>query len=191
MKKNIAVIIVVLTLVFSSIWAVGGKKQPFKENSIKNDKEYISNEENIDSVNNEPNIDEESITRYDGNNGIDLAVVFNNVLEKDDKNIVFKVMVNNHKIDLEDIKYAELAKLKLSDGSVVDQGFEWETAGSGHHIFGYLKLPKVFNGNNIIGQNIDSIQLEFEGVGNANKLSFEWTKEVLDIYISRGEGYEN
>ena len=93
MKKNIAVIIVVLTLVFSSIWEVGGKKQPFKENSIKNDKEYISNEENIDSVNNEPNIDEESITRYDGNNGIDLAVVFNNVLEKDDKNI-FSVRIN-------------------------------------------------------------------------------------------------
>jgi len=191
MKKNIAVIMVVLALVFSSIWVVFGKKQPFKESSIKDDKGDISYEEIEDTVSNEPTFDEESITRYDRKNGVDMAVVLNNVLEKDDENIVFKIMVNNHKIDLENIKYAELAKLKLSDGSIVDQGFEWETVGGGHHIFGYLKLPKVYNGNNIINNNIDSIQLEFEGIGNAEKLSFKWEKEVLDIYISRGEEYEN
>lgn len=191
MKKKIAIIVVVLALVFSSIWVVNGKKQPFKENPIKNDKEYISDEANTDSESNEPRIDEESITRYDGNNGIDMAVVLNNVLEKDDDNIVFKIMVNNHRIDLENIKYAELAKLKLSDGSIIEQGFEWKTVGGGHHIFGYLKLPKVYNGNNIINPNIDSIQLEFDGIGDAKKMSFEWGKEVLDIYESGGVRYEN
>lgn len=200
MKKTIVLLMLVLTLVFSSIWVGFGKKQAFKESAIKNDKEdiyYEENEkediyyeENEDSASDNPAIDEESITRYDNNNGIDMAVVLNNVLEQDDENIVFKIMVNNHRINLENIKYEELAKLKLSDGSVIDKGFKWETVGGGHHIFGYLKLPKIYNGNNIINPNIDSIQLEFQGVGDAEKLGFEWGKDVLDIYEFGGEEYE-
>ncbi len=204
MKKSIIVIILVLTLVFSSIWVGFSKNQPFKDDAIKSDKGSISYEENKESVSNEfnseenqelvsdeSNIDEDSVMRFDSSNGIDMAVVFNNILEQDDEHIVFKIMVNNHKIDLEDIKYAEIAKLKLSDGSIIDQGFQWEIGGSGHHIFGYLKLPKIYNGNNIINQNIDSMQLEFEGVGDAERLSFEWEKEVLDIYTygSEENGY--
>lgn len=182
MKKSIVVIILVLTLVFSSIWVGFSKKEPFKDDIIKNDKQNILYEENKEQVSNEANTDEESITRFDSNNGIDMAVIFNNILEQDDEHIVFKVMVNNHRINLENIKYAELAKLKLSDGSIIDKGFQWESRGGGHHIFGYLKLPNIYNENNIINQNIDSIQLEFQGVGDAERLSFKWEKEVLDMY---------
>ncbi len=187
MKKIIVLIIIVTTIVFSSIWVGFNKNKPLKDSVIEDNIIDIYSEENNEIASNDSAIDEESITRFDSNNGIDMAVFFNNVLEQDDESIVFKVMVNNHLINLEDIKYADLVKLKLSDGSTIDQGFEWETASGGHHIFGYLKLPRVYDGNNIIGQDIDSIQLEFEGVGNADKLAFKWTKEVLDAYIYRHE----
>lgn len=120
--------------------------------------------------------------RFQSKNGIDMGVVFNNLLEADTEYIVFKVIANNHRIDLDEIKYAEIAKLRTSDGLIIDEGFIWELNGGGHHISGSLKLPKIYNGKNIINEGTDYIHLEFEGVGNAEKMIFKWGKEIIDYY---------
>lgn len=195
MKKSIIILFVAAILIFSSIVIVIGKKEISKYDSGdieigKNDdsgleriqtKEY----ENMELEGSQP--DEESLMRFDSQNGIDIAVVFNNLLEDDNEYIIFKVMINNHRIDLEDIEYADLSKLKLSDGTEINEGFQWELeGGGGHHISGYLKLPRTYNGDNVINDKVDNIQLEIEGVGNTGKLTFEWDKEVIALYNNGG-----
>ncbi len=209
MKKSIIILSLVAILIFSSIVMVIGKKEISKyDNRDIKIEEYEDTEleksqtkeyENIELHESQPDeraenmelegpqLDEESLTRFDSQNGIDMAVVFNNLLEDDKEYIVFKVMINNHRIDLEDIKYAELSRLKLSDGTEINKGFQWELeGGGGHHILGYLKLPKTYNGNNVINDKVDNIQLEIEGVGSTGKLTFEWDKEVIDSYNNGG-----
>lgn len=214
MKKTIIMIVLVLILAFSSIWIVFGKNGiPIDDNTdirieeneetelkeIKNGEanenpeldDFKSDEENKNIELEESKFDEESLMRFDSKNGIDMVVVFNNLLEEDKDYIVFKVMINNHRIDLESIKYAELAKLRISDGTIITEGFQWELeGGSGHHISGYLKLPKSIGANNVINENTDSMQLEIVGIKSVGSLIFKWDKEVIDLYNNGGTGDE-
>ncbi|MBU5313493.1 hypothetical protein KQI38_15835 [Tissierella carlieri] len=196
MKKTIIIIFLVAILIFSSIVMVIGSKENnrYDNRDIKTEKKENvdldkpqDNEEDENINLEEAQLTEESLMRIDSQNGIDVAVVFNNLLEDDKDYIVFKVMVNNHRVDLENIKYAELSKLRVSDGTVIDEGFQWKLeGGGGHHISGYLKLPKTYDGNDVINDNVDNIQLEIEGIGDARKLTFKWDKDVIDSYNNGG-----
>ncbi|OLS01974.1 hypothetical protein [Tissierella creatinophila] len=214
MKKSIVMIVLVSILAFSSIWIVFGKNGiPIDDNTdikieeneeielkeVKNGEEsesiepdeFQSGEENENIELEESKFDEESLMRLDSQNGIDMAVIFNNPLEEDKDYLVFKVMINNHRIDLENIKYAELAKLRISDGTIITEGFQWELeGGSGHHVSGYLKLPKSIGANNVISANTDSIQLDIVGIKSVGSLTFKWDKEVIDQYNNGGTGDE-
>lgn len=206
MKKTILAILLglIIVLVFTSIWLARGENEDYS--NVKTDvlieesndlEEIITDEENeevelenpksedsIESTETEDSIvDEKELTKYDSQNGIDMSVTFDNQSADSSEYIIFKVIANNHSIDLGEIEYEELAKLSISDGTIIDKGFVWESdGGSGHHILGYLKLPKNYDGKNIINKSIDNIELEFEGVGNTDRLSFQWDKEEITSY---------
>lgn len=206
MKKPI-IIILLITLAFTSLWVVFSNSSipneidvdKEQEEPIKDDKEVIvdqkeskSDEEiiieqeieiidEIDNSSEEPT-NEEMLIRYDRKNSIDMGVVYSNLIEDDEEYIIFKVRLNNHSIDLEDIKYDELATLSFSNGTIIDDGFIWESNSEGHHLSGKLKLPKNYLGTNIILAELGSAQLEFEDIGGPEKMTFRWEKDVIDLY---------
>lgn len=206
MKKPI-IIILLITLVFTSLWVgfsnpstpkvIDVDKQ--QEEPIKDDEEIIVDQEEtkldegivieqeieiIDKTENssEEPTNEEILIRYESKNSIDMGVVYNNLIEDDEEYIIFKVRLNNHIIDLEDIKYDELATLSFSNGTIIDDGFIWESNSEGHHISGKLKLPKNYIGTSINLLELGSVQLEFEDIGGPEKMTFRWEKDVTDLY---------
>lgn len=57
----------------------------------------------------------------------------------------------------------------------------WEHGdGAGHHIYGLLKIPKVYNGKNIIESSTNSIALTINGLDGDQSSEFIWDKEQLD-----------
>lgn len=206
MKKPI-IIILLITLVFTSLWVVFSNSSipneidvdKEQEEPIKGDEEVIVDQEEsqldegivieqeieiIDKTDNssEEPTDEEILIRYDSKNSIDMGVVYLNLIEDDEEYIIFKVRLNNHIIDLEDIKYDELAKLSFSNGTIIDDGFIWESSSQGHHISGRLKLPRSYLGTNINLSELGSAQLEFEDIGGPDKMILRWEKDVIDLY---------
>lgn len=206
MKKPI-IIILLITLVFTSLWVgfsnpstpkvIDVDKQ--QEEPIKDDEEVIVDQEEtkldegivieqeieiIDKTENssEEPTNEEILIRYESKNSMDMGVVYNNLIEDDEEYIIFKVRLNNHIIDLEDIKYDELATLSFSNGTIIDDGFIWESNSEGHHISGKLKLPKNYIGTSINLSELGSVQLEFEDIGGPEKMTFRWEKDVTDLY---------
>lgn len=211
-KTRLAILLgLIIVLVFTSIWLIPGKNENISNEKTdvligdSNDiEEIITDEENEeielkkskskDSIESEESqdpedsiIDEEELTKYDSQNGIEMSVAFANPSAENSEYIIFKVIANNHSVDLGEIEYEELAKLSISDGTIIDEGFVWESdGGSGHHILGYLKLPKNYNGKSIIDKSIDNIELEFVGIGNTDILSFQWDKEEISSYDEGG-----
>lgn len=184
MIKRLVVVLLILILAISSIMVYFKKSEA---NSINNtdivEVENDNTEMYLEDKSTEYEFDEEDMMRMDRQGGIDVAIIFNNIFEEDKEYLVFEVMVNNHRVDLQDIRYADLSSLTTSEGIRIDEGLQWELAGGGgHHISGYLKVPKVYNGEDIINENTEYIQIEIEGLGNAEKMTFQWDKEVLDIY---------
>lgn len=220
MNKPKLVVILLLTIVPIGIWFVTVNK----DGSIINDSnaqlnnsdsyvldEIIIDEENeetmeedeikssdiIDTIKTDDSvIDEEKLTKYDSQNGIEMSVMLQKINDDNDE-IVFRVLINNHGIDLEKIPYEKIARLITNEGKIIDKGFVWESNGSGHHISGNLKLPKNDDVNGSINKDLDYLELEFTDLGNADKLSFKWDKEILDLlkdeylaYVpNAGDGY--
>lgn len=127
------------------------------------------------------NNDVRDLTVYDSQNGIDMSVALGSL--SDDTDIIeFQMLINNHQINLEEIQLDDIASLTTSEGEIIDEGFVWESYGTGHHISGTLSVPK----NDLINESLDYMELEFTEVGNADRLSFRWDKELLDVYFKGG-----
>lgn len=184
MTKRVVTMILVLILILVGTTMYFKKNDANVVNYIDTVKEnYDNNQESKENKEIEDQVNEDQIMQFDSKDGIDVGVTFDNIIEEDSDYIVFKLMVNNHRYDLENIKYDELSSLITSDGTVINEGFQWELLGEGgHHISGLLKVPKVYNGNNIITKDTDYIQLELNGIGNAEKMTFKWDREVLNIF---------
>lgn len=186
MRKRLVVVPLILIIAISSIMVYFKKSEANSINNTdivevedENTKEYLEDKSTEYEF-------EEDMVRMDKQGGIDVGMIFNNIFEEDKDYLVFEVMLNNHSIDLQDIRYADLSSLTTSEGIRIDEGFQWElVGGNGHHISGYLKVPKVYNGDDIINEKVEYIQIEIEGLGGPEKMTFQWDKEVLDIYNKR------
>lgn len=183
MRRKLVVVPLILIIAISSIVVYFKKGEA---NSIINTGNVEVEDENMKEYLEDKSTEyeiEEDMMRIDRQGGIDVGMIFNNFFEEDKDYLVFEVMVNNHSIDLQDIKYADLSSLTTSEGVRIDEGFQWELAGgSSHHISGYLKVPKAYNGEDIINEKVEYIQIEIEGLGGPEKMTFQWDQEVLDIY---------
>lgn len=190
MKKKIYVVLTVIVIgalglgVFNGLFRIKKDKQVNEEvqrnTIIENDKlNQLDSEENI-------NQDEENIekyVRYDSQGNVDVGVLFKNLLEKNEKSLQFEVMLNTHSVELDGIDYASLVSLKTDKDVLISEGFKWvKTEGGGHHIFGYLEIPRVYQGTDIVDGTTKYIELEIKGLDDIESRKFKWEKDILKSF---------
>jgi hypothetical protein len=126
-------------------------------------------------------LSEDLVARFDRKNNIDMGVVYSNLIEDNEEFMIFRITLNNHFINLETIKYDELAILSFGDGTIIDDGFIWDSTSQGHHVSGLLKLPKTYLNQDTDISDLGSVQLDFEGIGGPEKMTFKWERDVIDL----------
>lgn len=194
MKKKITIVSLVIILAVLVLWiyflnssnndGVYDKNDDVNNANVSGESKLPDDKDNIDTENFPGDIDEESLIRFDSQGGIDIAISFDNILQDNDEFLTFRLMLNNHSVDLDSFKYAEIASLRTSNETIIDNGFIWELGGGGgHHVYGFLKLPKRFNDKDVITSDTEYIELEIKGLGNAESRTFRWEKDVLNLYI--------
>jgi len=196
MKK---IVIIILSILVISIGAYiffrndNGTSSNNKDTIIENDsivkEDYSSKKEIVKTSKEDKDVKEiregelEKYIRYSSLGPIDIGVLYKNEVEPNDEYLLFEMMLNNHSIDVSDIDYSKFVSLKNDKGLVIKEGFEWNVfEGSGHHVFGSLKIPKQYEGKNIIDGTTEYIELELKGFKDTIKnetSKFIWEKEVL------------
>ncbi|WP_432402473.1 hypothetical protein [Wukongibacter sp. M2B1] len=188
MKKII--ILIVIPIVAASIFLLYKNIEENKENQdLSTNSEY----ENIEIAGNnmesslKNKIDEQKFIRTNSQGRVDVGVLFTNLIEDSNDNLIFEIMLNTHSVDLDEIDYAKLAKITNDSGLIVNEGFVWEkTEGRGHHIFGYLMVPKVYKGKSIIEDTTRIIELEIKELDDVESRKFIWEEEALK-YLKRNK----
>ncbi|MGO1712451.1 MAG: hypothetical protein ACTH0B_02940, partial [Senegalia sp. (in: firmicutes)] len=128
----------------------------------------------------EEETDYQDYIRSNRGGSVDIAIVLKNIVEDNDENLIFELMLNTHSVDLESVEYENLVNLK-TDKINVDEGFSWQlTEGSGHHLSGELKLPKTYKGQNIIDNDTEFVEIEIKDLGGVESRKFLWEKDELN-----------
>lgn len=124
-------------------------------------------------------ITEEALTRSSAGSAVSVDVTFLNPLQKNKDELIFRVALNTHTVDVLSFKIDKLAALKTSDGIEVNDGFVWVPGDeSSHHRSGYLKISaKTKEGTPLISEKTEYIVLEIRGI-EANR-EFKWERDVL------------
>ena len=183
MKKRVFWVITALILVLI-VYMVFNNLSISKERNLVDDGLDTNIEE--DETRNSVNDEEETVNllRINEEGSVDVVVTFNNVIEDDDENLVFQLNFNTHSVNLDNIEFDKLSILKTSEDIVIDNEFIWEIAGGGgHHMYGYLKIPKEYKGAPIITKDTKFIELELKSFGGAGSRLFKWEKDVIDAYF--------
>ncbi len=193
MKKTIYITLVVIAIGIVSFII---SKNLFLKDNEENKAEVIEDIQISSPIEDEPlnqnedqddiNQDEEDIEkyiRYDSQGSVDVGIMFKNLAEKNEDNLQFEVMLNTHSVNLDDIDYGNLVSLVTDNGEVISDGFQWlKTEGSGHHIFGYLEIPKKYKGVDIIDSSTKYVELEIKGLDNIESRKFKWEEDMLKSF---------
>lgn len=126
-------------------------------------------------------ISEEALTRTSAGSAVSVDVTFLSPLQKNKDELVFRVALDTHSVDLLGFKIDKLSALKTSEGIEVKEGFVWVSESeSSHHRSGYLKLPaKTLEGRPLISEKTEYIILEISGIEAARV--FKWEREALRL----------
>jgi hypothetical protein len=125
---------------------------------------------------------EADLTRTSQAEGITVAVTFMNPLLKPEESagqLVFKIALDTHTIDLSQFDLTKLAVLRTSEGVTVSEGFLWEPESeSGHHRKGVLKVAEMGGGAPIITKETQWLELELKGIGTLSRV-FRWEGDMV------------
>jgi hypothetical protein len=120
---------------------------------------------------------EAELTRTSQAEGITVAVTFMNPLLKPEEaagQLVFKVALDTHTVDLSQFDLVKLAVLRTSEGISVTEGFTWEPESeSGHHRRGLLKVADAVDEQSLITEETEWLELELKQVGVPSRV-FRW-----------------
>ncbi|MBS4537752.1 hypothetical protein GOQ27_04720 [Clostridium sp. D2Q-11] len=193
MKKLIYLgLVVILVVLIGSIMFKGRYKED-NEKEVKGEYEQGSStstrankgEDNREDESNLSQNEREKDTyiRYDSQGSIGAGILFLNLVEENKENLTFELMLNTHSVNLDDIDYANLVSLTTDKEIVISDGFRWEkTEGGGHHISGYLEIPRKYEGTNIIDDSTKFIEIEIRGLDNIESRKFRWEQDVLKFF---------
>ncbi|WP_130806083.1 hypothetical protein [Senegalia massiliensis] len=176
MKK---IVIIIIALAILSI-PVSGMLRDRKNPEVTNyqSTEQIEQEEVVESEE-ESGVDYRDYIRNHSGGSVDVAIVLKNIVEDNDENLMFELMLNTHSVDLENINYENKVNLK-TDKFNINEGFSWQlTGGGGHHLSGELTLSKKYNGENIIDENTQFVEIEIQDLGGVESRTFSWKKDDL------------
>lgn len=126
-------------------------------------------------------ISEEALTRTSTGSAVSVDATFLNPIQKNKEELIFRVALNTHSVDLSGYKIEQLATFKNSEGLITKEGFVWVSeSDSSHRRSGYLKIPAgTKEGKPLISEKTDYIVLEITGI-EANR-EFRWKKDVLKL----------
>lgn len=123
-------------------------------------------------------ISKEALARTSAGSAVTVDVTFLNPVQKNEEELVFKVALDTHSVDLLGFKIDKLSTLRNSEGIEVKEGFVWTPESeSSHHRSGYLKVPAKINGTPLISEKTEYIVLEIRGIETNRE--FKWEKDVL------------
>lgn len=125
-------------------------------------------------------LSEEDLIRTSTGRAVTLDVAFLSPLQKNENELVFKVYLNTHSVDLSGFNVDRLATFRNSEGLEIEEGFTWVSErDSSHHRSGYLKIPsKTREGASLITGKTDYIILEVKGIEVPR--TFKWDRETLE-----------
>lgn len=183
LKRKSVLLVLLLAIVVLIALTVFLKKSDNLNNLEKNaeakNKDFLQD----DDIEDKSNI-EEQIIRFDDKGEVNVAILLNNLIESDENNVVFKVYLDTHSVDLDLLDLGNSSILRTGNGFVIDKGFTWKkAAGEGHHIFGYLKLPRKHNGIDILNNAKEFIELEIKNIGDVQSRLFRWDEDILKLFI--------
>lgn len=114
---------------------------------------------------------------------VDLVVEFNNIEENNDDYWIFKVALDTHSVDLDQINLMKSVYFADSDGDVIEDQFEVEKTGSGHHILQIVKLPKIIGDKQTISRDERTFKMIFKNIDGVEETKFLWDMtEYPDIF---------
>lgn len=169
MTMNKALVLLLVLLLFSGCVS---KEAPAPQTPAAHARENVS--------------EEEALARTSAGSAVSVDVTFLNPLQKNKDELIFRVALNTHSVDLLGFKIDKLAAFKNSEGIEVREGFVWiPDSESSHHRLGYLKIPsKTKEGTPLISEKTGYIILEISGI--EMKREFKWEKDVLKLLQAAG-----
>ena len=127
-------------------------------------------------------LSEEALTRTSMEAGIAVDVTFLNPLlppEETEGKLVFRVALNTHSGDLLQYDLTKLAVLRTGEGLTVEGGFVWEPESeSGHHRMGLLTVSATVDGQPLITEGTEFLELELKDIGVPSRV-FRWEGSLL------------
>lgn len=139
----------------------------------------VSQTEKAPAVQPKTSVTEEVLTRTSAGSAVSVDVAFLNPIQKNKEELIFKVALNTHSVDLSGFRIDQLAAFRNSEGVEAEEGFIWVSESeSSHHRSGYLKIPaKTKDGKPLISEETEYIILEISGI--EAKREFKWEKDIL------------
>jgi hypothetical protein len=131
----------------------------------------------------------EDLTRSSRAAGIEVRITLLPSLEGgsagEPERLRFQVSIDTHAGSLMQYDLSRIAVLRTSRGTSVESGFVWEPESeSSHHRSGILWLPGRVNGQPLLDESVESIELELKGLA-ATSRTFRWTRQELAASAAR------
>lgn len=128
----------------------------------------------------EAGLSEEALLRTSAGKAVSVDAAFLNPLQKNDEELVFKIYMNTHSVDLSGFRIESLTTFRSSEGLETKEGFNWVSeSDSSHHRSGYLIIPsRKKDGTPLITSGTEYIVLEVQGIEMTR--TFRWGREALE-----------
>ena len=197
MKKKVSILIVSILIISAVGVSIGQLKDTsilgfFNHEKSKDETKDLSKDIELEDTSNlEENLEEnlqteetklrEKLIRVDSNGAVAVGVTFLNPIEDSEDYLSFEVILDTHSVELDQYNLGNMATLFIGDEIKITEGLKWETEGSGHHMIGYLKSPRNYEGKIIDYLESDFIELEINDLDGVASRKFRWEKEEITL----------
>lgn len=188
MKKTVSIIIVSILIVslaavsiaeLKGVSSLGFLNRKTSQGGVEDLKESSKLQDGLELKENELS---EQLFRVDTQGDVALGITFLNPQEEDEDYLNFEIMLDTHSMDLDEYNLGEISTLFIGDEIKITEGIKWEVdTGSGHHILGYLQVPRKYKGEAIDYLEANFVELEIKELAGIASRKFKWEKSELTL----------
>ncbi len=116
-----------------------------------------------------------TLTKTDSQGPVTVKIAFDPSQRTGRRKLIFKVEMDTHSEELEDIDLGQLSVLRNEQGAQVNPS-EWTSPGvGGHHVKGTLVFPNAYaSGKPLVGSDTRYVELVVRDVGEVGERIFRW-----------------
>lgn len=122
--------------------------------------------------------DPQSMVQQASAGAVDLAVQFYNPEKNIDDYWIFRVAMDTHSVDLDQIDLKQSVYFIDGHGETIEEGFEVKKSGAGHHVSQYIELPKQIDGAATITEEFESFKMVFKNIDGVERIELEWDMTI-------------